>query len=169
MEQEECLPLVNENGQVIGRAARSRCHDGSKLLHPVVHLHVFDEAGRLYLQKRSLSKDFQPGKWDTAVGGHVDWGETIDDALRREAREELGLTDFTPLFIARYIFESTEEKELVHSFRTIYNGLILPNPDELDGGCFRTIAQIRTLIAQGLVTPNFEAEFQRYLVHLLLF
>ena len=89
---EELFPLVDEDGNVIGKALRSECHSGSKLLHPVVHLHVFDNEGRLFLQQRSMSKDIQPGKWDTAVGGHVDFGETVGEALSREAGEELGLT-----------------------------------------------------------------------------
>ena len=86
---QELFPLVDEEGRVIGSATRGECHDGSKRLHPVVHLHVFDPVGRLYLQQRPLWKDIQPGKWDTAVGGHVDFGEEIADALHREVREEL--------------------------------------------------------------------------------
>ncbi len=65
----EIFPLVDEQGNVIGSATRSECHSGSGLLHPVIHLHVFDSEGRLYLQRRPLWKDIQPGKWDTAVGG----------------------------------------------------------------------------------------------------
>ena len=84
----ELFPIVDEKGYIIGSATRGECHSGSMLLHPVVHLHVFDRQGRLYLQKRPLWKDIQPGKWDTAVGGHVDFGEETCDALRREAREE---------------------------------------------------------------------------------
>ena len=102
----EVFPLVNEAGEVIGKATRQECHSGSKLPHPVVHLHIFNQKGDLFLQKRSLSKDIQPGKWDTAVGGHVDYGETIEEALRREVREELGVTDLTPQFVQRYVFES---------------------------------------------------------------
>lgn len=85
---EEVFPIVDEEGNVVGKASRKECHDGSKLLHPVVHLHVFDKDGRLYLQRRPDWKDIQPGKWDTAVGGHVDYGEDVETALRREAAEE---------------------------------------------------------------------------------
>lgn len=88
---EELFPLVTEEGEIIGAARRAECHDGSKKLHPVVHLHVFDTSGRLFLQKRPAWKDIQPNKWDTAVGGHIDLGENVEQALRREAEEELGI------------------------------------------------------------------------------
>ncbi len=77
---EELFPLVNEEGELIGKATRSFCHSGSFALHPVVHLHVFNSAGQLFLQKRSLSKDIQPGMWDTSVGGHVDYEETLEES-----------------------------------------------------------------------------------------
>lgn len=159
--KEEWFPLVNEAGETIGKATRKECHSGSKLLHPVVHLHIFNDAGDLYLQKRSMAKDIQPGKWDTAVGGHVDLGETVEEALRREVREELGITDFIPQLITRYIFESEIEKELVNSFRTIYNGTITPDPSELDGGRFWTATEIKDNLGKNIFTPNFEKEYQR--------
>ncbi|WP_459187111.1 NUDIX domain-containing protein [Parabacteroides sp. APC149_11_2_Y6] len=159
--KEEWFPLVNEAGETIGKATRKECHSGSKLLHPVVHLHIFNDAGDLYLQKRSMTKDIQPGKWDTAVGGHVDLGETVEEALRREVREELGITDFIPQLITHYIFESEIEKELVHSFRTIYNGTITPDPSELDGGRFWTATEIKDNLGKNIFTPNFEKEYQR--------
>lgn len=159
--REEWFPLMNEEGETIGKATRKECHNGSKLLHPVVHLHIFNEAGDLYLQKRPMTKDIQPGKWDTAVGGHVDYGETTEEALRREVREELGITDFTPEFITRYVFESSIEKELVNTFRTTYTGEITPDPTELDGGRFWSQAEIQENLGKGLFTPNFEQEYKR--------
>lgn len=93
---------MDEEGTVVGSATRGECHSGSKLLHPVVHLHVFNSRGEVYLQRRPDWKDIQPGKWDTAVGGHIDYGENPCDALRREVREELGIEDFTPVSMGKY-------------------------------------------------------------------
>lgn len=159
--REEWFPLVNEEGETIGKATRRECHSGSKQLHPVIHLHIFNDAGELYLQKRSMNKDIQPGKWDTAVDGHIDYGETVEEALRREVREELGITEFTPQFMTRYIFESAIEKELVNTFRTVYNGEIQPDTEELDGGRFWLMEDIKTNLGKNVFTPNFEQEFRR--------
>lgn len=156
----ELFPVVDEEGNVIASASRGECHCGSRLLHPVVHLHVFDQSGRLYLQKRPEWKDIQPGKWDTAVGGHIDFGEDIMTALRREAFEELGLTDFDPEPLESYVFESDRERELVNSFRTVINTLPRPS-DELDGGRFWSLSEIRDSLGRGILTPNFEQEFIR--------
>lgn len=159
---QEIFPLVDEEGNVVGKATRGECHNGSKLLHPVVHLHVFNAQGAVYLQKRPEWKDIQPGKWDTAVGGHLDYGETPEKALLREVREELGITDFMPEFISKYVFESQRERELVFVSHTTYSGEIQPSKDELDGGRFWTMQEIRDAIGQGILTPNFEHEFRRF-------
>ena len=77
----ELLPVTDENGNVTGSIDRKTAHSGSKILHPVVHLHVFNSRGELYLQKRPDWKDIQPGKWDTATGGHVSYGEGIAEGI----------------------------------------------------------------------------------------
>ena len=160
---QEIFPIVDEEGRVIGSATRGECHNGSKLLHPVVHLHVFNSKGELYLQKRPEWKDIQPGKWDTAVGGHIDYGETPEEALIREVREELGITDFTPEHLGHYVFESKRERELVYIHKTVYDGPIAPSREELAGGRFWTIDEIKSAIGKSILTPNFESEFQTYL------
>ena len=165
---QEMFPIVDEEGTVIGEATRGECHNGSRLLHPVVHMHVFNAQGDVYLQKRPEWKDIQPGKWDTAVGGHIDYGEAPEEALHREVREELGITDFTPTFIGKYVFESQRERELVYVNRTTYDGEIKPSKDELDGGRFWTIQEIREAMGKDVLTPNFEREFQRFFLSLLM-
>ncbi len=157
---EELLPIVNEEGQILNAATRGDCHSGSKLLHPVVHLHVFNAKGELYLQKRPEWKDIQPGKWDTAVGGHIDLGENSEQALYREVKEELGITDFNPQFIAKYVFESSRERELVFVYATLYEGAITPS-EELDGGRFWNQKEIKENIGKRVFTPNFEKESDR--------
>jgi isopentenyldiphosphate isomerase len=157
---EEMFPIVDEDGNITGAATRGECHSGSKLLHPVVHLHVLNAQGELYLQKRPEWKDIQPGKWDTAVGGHVDLGECVEEALKREVREELGITDCETERITQYVFESARERELVFVHKTIYNGDIHPS-NELDGGRFWSPDEIRENMGKGVFTPNFEQEIQK--------
>jgi len=159
----EIFPIVNENGETIGQATRSHCHDGSKLLHPVVHLHVFNSEGRLFLQKRSRTKDIQPGKWDSSVGGHIDLNETPEEAVLRESFEELGLTGINPIYIAKHIIETEIERELTYCFYTIYDGDIHIDKVEVTDGRFWTLSEVEVHLGTGIFTPNFELDFERYL------
>jgi isopentenyl-diphosphate delta-isomerase type 1 len=165
---DEVFPLVDESGKVIGSALRSVCHNGSKLLHPVIHLHIFNEQGELLLQKRAMDKDIQPGKWDTSVGGHVDFGESIETALRREAQEELGINGFTPLFLRSYIFESEIEKEMVYSYQTTYEGPFEFDRKEIDAIRFWNLEEIRKHLKTSVFTPNFEDEYNFFNSTILL-
>lgn len=162
MADNELFPLVDAEGNVVGKATRGECHSGSKLLHPVVHLHVVDSNRGILLQRRSMDKDIQPGKWDTAVGGHVDYGEDVETALLRESREELGLADFEHEKILCYVFESSIEKELVNTFITRdYNGEIVFDPVEIDEVRYWSVDEVEKSLGKGVFTPNFEQEFNK--------
>jgi isopentenyldiphosphate isomerase/intracellular septation protein A len=160
LQQEEWLPLVNEKGEIVGKAPRSFCHSDKQYLHPVVHLHVINGKGEIYLQKRPMHK-IQPGKWDTAVGGHISFGEDIETGLKREALEELGIKDFKARLAINYIWESDIERELVFCFITRYNQPITINTDELTDGKFWTHKEIKGSLGKGVFTPNFEIEFKK--------
>jgi isopentenyldiphosphate isomerase len=161
----EWFPIVDEDGNTIGEAPRHVCHDGkSMLLHPVVHLLLYNSAGELFLQKRSVLKDIQPGKWDTSVGGHVSPGETSEAAVLREASEELGIKDFIPIFEGKYIWQSDKERELVYSFSVISDFAPIINLEEIEDGRYWSIDEIRNSIGKNIFTPNFEHEFRIHVV-----
>ena len=155
----EWLPIVQPSGLVIGRSVREYCHSGAKPLHPVIHIHIIDRFSRIYLQKRPMHKEIQPGKWDTAVGGHVSYGESIYEALHRESSEELGLTDFNPIYLETYLFESEIEKEMVNIFAAVGSYELHPDRDEVDEGCWWPVEEIDANLGKGIFTPNFESEY----------
>lgn len=163
----EMLPIVEESGSVTAQAPRSYCHNGSKVLHPVVHLHIINREGQIYLQKRGPHKKIFPLRWDTAVGGHVTYGETIIESLFRESGEELGLLNFNPYQYGAYVFESKIERELIYVFAAVGNFELKPDNDEVVEGRWWSIDEIESKLGKGIFTPNFESEYQKVKTYLL--
>ena len=163
----EMLPLVELSGLVYGQAKRAWCHSGSKALHRVVHLHISERMGRIYLQKRSRTKDLLPGYWDTAVGGHVTYGEQALEALYREAAEELGLHGFNPIFLDNYVYQTQRDSEFVLIFAMVGHPDLDPDNAEVSEGKWWTMEEIDAAIGKGVLTPNFESEFSRIRASLL--
>lgn len=165
--REELFPVVDPDGNEISRALRSVCHDGkSMLLHPVVHLHLFNSKGELFLQKRAMTKDVLPGYWDTSVGGHMSPGEDAETAMKREVLEEIGISNFTYRLIRKYIWESNRERELVYSFMGTSEEKPEINREEIDEGRFWSVDEIRKKLDMNIFTPNFEHEFNLILIPL---
>ena len=154
----ELFQLVDADGNPAGAAERSACHGDPRLVHLVVHLHVFDADGRLYMQKRSRSKDTHPGAWDTSVGGHVMAGEAIADALLREAHEELGIDASGARFLLSYRYGGSFETEMAHVYALQWRGDIIPDPSEIEEGRFFTLSEIEARVGTGALTPMFEHE-----------
>lgn len=88
---DEIFDVVDRGDRVIGSLSRSEIH-ARGLLHRAVHLWLRNPKGEILLQRRSLSKDREPGKWTSSVSGHVNAGEEYDAAMQREIPEEIGVT-----------------------------------------------------------------------------
>ena len=101
-EMAEIFEIVDEDNNIIGTATRAECHGNPELIHRTAHVIIIDDSNRILLQKRSQDKDIQPGKWDTAVGGHLDVGESFKDGAIRELKEELGVSTELPL---KFLFD----------------------------------------------------------------
>jgi isopentenyl-diphosphate delta-isomerase type 1 len=171
---EELLQIVDRDGNPVGTALRSECHGNPQLIQAVVHLHLFDPAGRLYLQKRAAIKDRYPGCWDSSVGGHVAPGESPDQAIRRETREELGIdlsNQSGPAGLHRleclapYIYSDEVETEYVIPYRFVYSGPLTPNPEEVEEGAFFEVEEISRRLQEqpDRFTPHFRMAFEHLL------
>jgi len=162
-EGNETLEVVDKYGNVRGLAKRSDIHGDPSLIHRVVHILVFDKKGRLLLQKRSMNKDVAPGKWDTSVGGHVNPGEDILEAAKREMKEELGVADCTLSYLYSYLFSNHIESELVSTFSCEYNGKFLYNEKEISEIAFWDLESIRKNLGKGSFSAHFEKEIGAYI------
>ncbi|MBI4682175.1 MAG: NUDIX domain-containing protein [Nitrospirae bacterium] len=161
--QEELLEVVNEKGETVRTLPRSQIHGDPSLIHKVVHVLVFNSKGDLLLQKRSMNKDVAAGKWDTSVGGHVNSGETLEEAVRRETAEELGITAYSPGFLYSYIHSNEYETELVYTFTCSYNGEIIFQQEEIDEVRPWSLDEIKLNTGKGILSDNFEHEIETYM------
>ncbi|MFP4378616.1 MAG: NUDIX hydrolase, partial [Spirochaetales bacterium] len=117
--------------------------------------------GCLFLQRRSVEKDVQPGKWDTSVGGHVDAGESYEAAAVREMSEELGIANEPLTRLYRYLHQNEYESEMVTTFRAAYDGPFSIEPSEISEGRFWRLDEIDAA-DPSVFTPNFLDELRRY-------
>lgn len=164
MTQDELFEIFDEHDSITGTAWRSECHGNPKLIHRTAHVVIYHPDGRILLQRRSMNKDIQPGKWDTAVGGHVMPGETYEQAATREMAEELGLSENTPI---RFLFDAKIrndiESENVRVFSAISTGPFNFQKEEIDEVAFWDIQMLKAPEHRKIFTPNLVQELNRLL------
>ena len=139
---EEIFDVVNERDEVIGQRPRSEVHRLG-LTHRAVHLLVFNARGQVFLQKRSMNKDRQPGLWDSSASGHVDSGEDYDACAVREAREEIGLVlDAPPRRLFKLGPSVETDQEHVWVYRCEAEGPFTLNSEEIEQGGWFTPEEV---------------------------
>ena len=123
----EFLDIVDKNDNIVGKASRDDIYNKS-LFHRISHILIFNDEGKMVLQMRSNGVSFCPNHWSTAVGGHVQAGETYEQAALREYQEELG-TKSDLEFVGKDFYDvlNTPNKFLA-TFKTKFNGPFNPDP-----------------------------------------
>jgi isopentenyl-diphosphate delta-isomerase type 1 len=164
---EDIFDIVNERDEVIGRAPRSEVH-ARGLLHRAVHVLVFNARGEIFLQKRSMIKDRQPGVWDSSCSGHVDSGEDYDQTAVRELREEIGLRlDAPPQRLFKIDACEKTDAEFVRVYRCESEGPFQLHPDEIETGNWFAPERVSRWIGQNPqdFAPAFVMIWKLFLSH----
>ncbi len=143
---EEQVAVIDDSGVVIGSVPRSVMRRDN-LPHVVVAVLVRDPAGRVYVQRRTDTKDVFPGMHDCFAAGCLQAGEEPAAAAAREAAEELGVVGvpLAPLFVTRYDDEST--RHLCHVYEALWDGPVTHQPEEVAWGGWMTVDQLCSRLA----------------------
>lgn len=159
---EEIVAIVDEQNNVVGALQRKEMR-ARRLPHRSTYILVFNSAGELYVQKRTLTKDVFPGYYDTAAGGVVLAGESYLEGAKRELEEEMGIRDvpLTPLFVFYY----NDERSRVWgaAFSCVYDGDMVLQEEEVESGTFMNIQDVLQRAETLPFTPDGLYVLRRYL------
>jgi isopentenyl-diphosphate delta-isomerase type 1 len=147
----EIVVVVDEEDKVLDYLPRKEVHD-KKLLHRTISVLVFNNKGQVMLQKRSMKKDSNPGKWSFATGGHVGKDETYNQAAERELIEELNLT-VKPKLFKKMIIHDPAHTTMTTIYEINFNGPFKFNPEETDEVRFfskKDLIEITSQLTEGV-------------------
>lgn len=159
-DQEEVFDIVNLQDKIIGQATRGECHSNPDLIHRSVCVFIFNHKKQLFMQKRSLTKDLNPGVWAISVGGHVKSGDTYLNSAVREIYEEVGIKikakDLIP--IHKDFYQGKTESELNLNYFLLHDGPFTLDIQEIDSGkWFKFDDLLKKITEKKLqITPSFE-------------
>ncbi|MCA9495365.1 MAG: NUDIX domain-containing protein [Nanoarchaeota archaeon] len=147
MESIEYIDIVNDGDEVIGLASKEDIYK-KRLLHRIVHIMILNDKNEIALQLRSKNTSYCPLHWSTSVGGHVQSGESCEDAALREYDEELGTTSKITFFNKDY-YEGETANKFLYIFKSDFNGPFSPNPSAVGAVSFFSIDKIKNMIESG--------------------
>lgn len=143
----EIMDIVDENDVVIGTAPRTEIYE-KNLGHRIAHVIIFNARGDMALQRRSPSRSFMPNAWVSAGSGHVQTGETYEQAARRELMEEAGV-DIPLTFLARDPYVALGLSKFLGTFTGVHEGPFQHDPEAVSEVRFFSLLDIAAMIKAG--------------------
>lgn len=152
--QNEVFEVVDVNDQVVGQATRREVHKNKNLIHRSVAVAIFNNNNKLFLQRRSQSKDTDALLWTISCTGHVQKSESYEATARRELKEELGIENVSLNFLAKYLYQGINETEMTMLYKVNYDGEIILQKEEIWEGKFFSIDQLAIAVETKEIELN---------------
>ncbi len=147
----ELLHNVTEDDSVLGPVERSKAHD-NELLHRSGMIFLVRSDGKILLQHRSSVKTPFPDCWDSSSSFHIVFGESYEEAARRELREETGISA-QPAYLGKFSYHVSPENEIVAVFSCMSDETVMIDRSESSGASFHTMDEVNRIIASEVIAP----------------
>jgi isopentenyldiphosphate isomerase len=150
---DELLDIVDDDDRLVGSASKAAVHSEG-LVHRGVIFFIFDNYGRILVSQRSDEREFYPGYWSIAIGGHLHKGEGYDATALRELKESVGL-EAKPAFITTYKKRFDDlDRENVRIYAFFTDNSPIPDPKKLMQVEFSTMEELEIKMLQEKFTPE---------------
>lgn len=144
-DKNELFIVVDKDDKILGYRTRYDCHHDNKLIHRGVGIVIYNAKGEILLQKRSITKDTDPGLYDISAGGHVSKGQTYREAADRELWEEIGIK--TKIKLAKkFLFHEDNETEMEVVYVGVHDGPFKVDKNEVDEVGFFKVNEIKKIL-----------------------
>ena len=147
----ELLYHVTKDDSVLGPVERSKAHD-NRLLHRSGIVFLVRSDGKILLQRRSPGKTPFPDCWDLSSSFHVRFGESYEQAARRELREETRISAH-PAYLGKFSYHVPPENEIVAVFWCKSDETVRIDRSESSGASFHTPDEVKRIIASEMIAP----------------
>ncbi len=150
---DEILDIVDAEDNVIGRAPRGEA-TAKRLRHRCVFILARDADDRIFVHRRTAEKLVFPSMHDMFVGGVVGAGESYDEAAKREAEEELGVSGLSPVPLFRFLYESPEHTWWSAVYETRTPTEVAPQQEEVAWHTFLTEDELASRLSEWAWVPD---------------
>jgi len=147
----ELLYHVTEDDSVLGSIERSRAHL-DQILHRSGMIFLIRSDDKVLLQRRSPKNTIFPGRWDSSSSFHVTFGESYEQAGKRELKEETGVS--APLaYLGKFSYHVPPENEIVAVFSCKSDNKITIDQTESSEGSFHTRDEVNVIAESEVAAP----------------